>query len=294
MKKYCLVSPPQYSQVLYVFVFLCISHIYANGQQANDNITKIYYNKDFFFSIELPKAWITSERVIADSELKLSSESSDGHEAIEIYAIEGEGDIDLEKMAAADTKIFDNLGKLIDTKKIQENTIEKSYRTEDYITKILFQTHGKLGYVLLWKSLDKSDDTYSKISSSFKVSIPFLKTFTNWFKGTIGTIIVVIGFLGSLIGLGLLGRFIRKGVELKKALRKLLVESSQQGLIVNDKWHTLNRKSYFYIIIPILILSIIYILILIEFSQAIFLYSLLGFIPLILGYFGVFLVPDVD
>jgi hypothetical protein len=279
-----------------------ISFSVCNGQTSNAYDTKEFKNENFYFSLNLPNDWITSEATSQDSSLQLSSQSHDKRQSLSIYIIQAEDDIDLKKFADTYSNMFINIGGLEDTKKIREylvflKSIEKSYETNTQSTKLYFQVKDNIGYILMWQSLDKDFTNYTNIADTFNVRIPLLKTIGGWFKGIgawiIGIIIALLG-VGLLYLIGKTGQLVRKGVETKKALNKFKVESLRKGFGVNEKWHLFNKKSTFWIVLPVLGWVVVYFGLFYFLSSKYFLISLLALIPILLGYFGVIFGPSED
>lgn len=104
----------------------------------------------------------------------------------------------------------------------------------------------------------------------------------------------IIVFFGILYLIGKTGQTVRRGIILNKELIKAQVEATQKGLVVNEKWFLLKRKSKLLIMMPLLGLSIVYIVLFVTFPSNYFFASLFGLIPFGLGFFGILIVPGID
>lgn len=298
--KYLLCSKNVF--LLLLFVVLSTQFISGIGTQASVGETNLFKNEKLYFSLQLPAVWKTTEVSDTSSYLKLFSSSPDERESISVFVIESKESISLLKLADADTKLFDNLGQLVNTKTkndylVSLKQIEKSYKSKDRNTKLLFQVDDNLGYILKWQSLGTNDETYNSVKSTFEVNVPFTKTIFGWFTG-IGTwIISIIGIIlgiGALYLIGKTGQEVRRGFEIKKALNKAKADASKKGYMVTDKWHSLNKKSTYSIVLPILGWCIFYFILFISISTTNFLISLLALVPVILGYFGILFGASED
>jgi membrane-bound ClpP family serine protease len=111
----------------------------------------------------------------------------------------------------------------------------------------------------------------------------------SWFFG------IVISLLGIafLYMLGQTGVSIRKGIETKKALNKIRDELAQEGVSVNEKWHTINQQASHWIGRPVVAWLLFYIGVLFLLPK-LFLFSVLLLIVPVLGFFGIVFVPSSD
>ena len=124
-----------------------------------------------------------------------------------------------------------------------------------------------------------------------------MNTILAWLRGIggwIGGIIASLLLIGVLYLLGKTGQLMRKGVEIKKALKKAKFEGAQKELVPNPKWHEFNRKATRWIIGPILGWAAVYTVLFLMLPSGVFLLSLLALILPVLGYFGIFFVPSED
>ncbi|MEG4322737.1 MULTISPECIES: hypothetical protein [unclassified Microcoleus] len=107
----------------------------------------------------------------------------------------------------------------------------------------------------------------------------------------------IFGIVVSLLGIAVLymlgqtGVSVRQGIETKKALKKVKEEASQEGYIVNEKWHSLNQQASNWIRWPVVGWLVFYVGVLFL-SPKLFLFSLLLLIVPALGFFGIVLVPS--
>lgn len=288
--------------LLTLFVIISISYSYSQDSKNNGSKTKMFKNEKFYFSIQLPNDWNTSEIPDLKSDLKLTSLSPNGHQTISLFVIESTNNIDLVKLADADSKIFKNLGPTIEKKTKRKyliiiKGIEKSYLSQGQTTKLFFQVKNNFGYILMWKSIDKDNSTYLKVAHTFDINMPFSKTVLGWIGDIGGWIVGIIALfliIGILFLIGITGQFLGRGINLKKELIKSKKESLRKGLVVNEKWHSLNRKSNFWITLPILGWSSLYVYLFNIFPAITFLILLLGLVPVIMGYFGILFGPSTD
>lgn len=292
----------QFTIVLLFFHLLSVNCIFADISTNNSSENKLFVNEKSYFSINLPSNWNTSLITDSKSTLRLVSKSPDSHQSLFIYVLESNDEIDLKKFADSDTKLFSNLGLLSETKNINDyfiipKSIVKSYKSNNLNTKLSFQVKNNLGYILMWTSIDNDDTTYLKALSTFDINIPFSKTLSGWFSGILGWIVGIVFLLlscGVLYLIGKIGTIIRKGIEIKKAIKIAIIQHPNEGFEFNMHISKFKRKSTNMIIIPLLALIIVFVSVYVIFSTKIFLYSLFGLIPIILGFFGIFFAPDLD
>jgi len=117
-----------------------------------------------------------------------------------------------------------------------------------------------------------------------------MKTVLGWLLWFLG---IAVFFLVAYL-LGSTGRLVRKGVEVKRALRKARLDASKQGMIPNEKWYVYRRKSTIWILMPTLGWIIFYIILYFFIPTKFFLLSLIALVIPILGYFGIFFTPSDD
>lgn len=287
--------------VFFLFAVLLINSTYCIGEPSEANETKLFKNDKLYFSLQLPTAWQTTDISEPNSDLRLYSVSPDERQSILIYVIESKNNIGLRELADADTVIFKNLGKPINTTKetwkhygFTLNRIEKSYRTIHGNTNLLFQVDNNLGYILMWQNLDSGNSNYLRVVDSFEVNAPFSKTIMGWFSGIGSWIIGIIVFLiviGILYLMGRTGLLVRRGFALNKALTIAKEEASHEGCVVNKKWNGLKRKSIYMILLPILGWGIVYYIFFNAFSTKDFLISLSGLIPVNSWLFWIIIGP---
>ena len=113
------------------------------------------------------------------------------------------------------------------------------------------------------------------------------------FSGILPQVIVVgIGCLilsGILYLLGLSGKKIREGVEIKKALKKVEIEAKNTRATLTPKYYEYRGKANRKIMIPVLIWLIIYAILFFYLPLNLFLLSLLALIIPFLGFLGIFI-----
>lgn len=288
--------------VLIFFQLLSVTFIFADISTNNSNDNRLFINEKSYFSINLPSNWKTSIITDSTSTLRLISTSPDSQQSLFIYVLESNDEIDLIKFADSDTKFFSNLGQLTDKKSVNDyfiipKSIIKSYKSIKLNSKLSFQVKNNLGYIIMWSSIDNDDTIYLKALSTFKIDIPFSKILLGWFSGILGWVVGIVLLLlgcGVLYLIGKLGTIIRKGIKIKNAIRTALIEHPNEGLDFNIQIRKLNKKSNNMIIIPLFAIIIVFVCVYVLFSTKIFLYSLFGLIPVILGFFGIFFSPDFE
>ena len=104
--------------------------------------------------------------------------------------------------------------------------------------------------------------------------------------------ILLVG--GILFGLGYSGLIFRRGFELKKALSEAKSEVEKKGNHVNDRWHSMSRHAIRRMWLPALFWTVVYCSLYIKFSLSDFLFSLIGLVLPVLGYFGFLVGPSFD
>lgn len=122
----------------------------------------------------------------------------------------------------------------------------------------------------------------------------------SFFLGVLGKLASwIFGIVVSLLGIAVLymlgqtGVSIRTGIETKKALNKIKDELAQEGVSVNEKWHSLNKQASNWIRWPVLGWLLFYIGVLFLLPK-LFLLSLLLLIVPVLGFSGIVFVPSID
>jgi len=162
--------------------------------------------------------------------------------------------------------------------------IEKMYKLENQTTNLVFQAESNFAYILVWRGFSKDLSIFKEAVRTFQINVPFSEKIKG--KG-IGTWIIVIIGIGILYLFGKGGLFIRKGVETKKALRKVRNEAYQKGWKITKKWHEFKIKSTVWIAGPVLVCILFYVFIFIILPLKLFLFCLVGVIAMMLGYFGI-------
>lgn len=115
------------------------------------------------------------------------------------------------------------------------------------------------------------------------------------FLGDIRSIVVFAVFLAILYAVGQVGHVLRRGVETKKGLRLAWEQAIEKGYSFNqNKFNELNNKATQMIAFPILGMILFYILLYVMLPSDLFFWSFLLIIAPGLGYFGVYVAPDVD
>jgi hypothetical protein len=285
-----------------VMVLLIIS---CSNNSLNEKEYMTYKDDLCYFKIKVPNTWQISKSDSDTSFMRVCFKSPDDKQDLCVFVIKARKKIDLSSFASNSDNFFNGLGENIpESKKIinyilHQFKIEKTYQNGNLVTKLLFKKDYHFGYIISYQCTDNNFHNYEIISKSFVSDVPFSKKASTWAKGLLGDfgewiIGIIMGIVGIfvLIEIGLFGQLVRKGVKTKKALNKIRNESAQKGLEVNDKWHLYFKKSSRWILLPILGLVFVYIIVFLAFSLKIFLISLFGLIPFILGYYGILFVPS--
>lgn len=275
------------------------SNLYC--QTSSSNATQLFNDDTFHFSLQIPTDWQTKKRPTDNSSLRIALESPDSTQMIFVYAFKTDAEVDLEKFAESDTLLFNDLGERVDSRKIWKfwffylTGIENNYKTDKIKTKLLFSSQSNFGYVIMRKGYNEDFSKFSEVCKSFKINVPFSNRFSVWlsglFHGIGGWIIGIIGLIillgvASLIGSG--GKFIKKNMSIKKQLNKVKYEALRDGNTLTEKWNEINIKTVRNILFALTGIIIIYLVLFNLLSTRFFLLSLLGLVPLILGYFGIF------
>jgi hypothetical protein len=112
----------------------------------------------------------------------------------------------------------------------------------------------------------------------------------NWIGGFLP--LCIAGIACYLIGQ--LGVQIRSGITILKYVSKAKQEAKSQGMILTPKGTALQQKGKLKIILPIIALILFYTCVLLFVTSTKYqIGALLLLIPLLLGFFGIFLVPSV-
>jgi hypothetical protein len=122
-------------------------------------------------------------------------------------------------------------------------------------------------------------------------SSEMLLSITGW----IASIIAFAVFLGFLYVIGQSGTTMRRGIELAKALPDAKKKAQREGTSIDpQKYNRLRRKAVWMTILPPLLWTLIYAAVFKTCPLSYALWSLLLLIAPILGFFGIFFVPDTE
>jgi hypothetical protein len=115
------------------------------------------------------------------------------------------------------------------------------------------------------------------------------KDILNW----VGGLIVFLLFLGICYLIGQLGVQIRSGINISKFINNAERDAKAQGSKLNEKGLTLKKRGRLKIILPFIGIFTFYGCVFffvptLRFKEA----SLLLSIPVVLGFFGIFLIPE--
>ncbi len=109
----------------------------------------------------------------------------------------------------------------------------------------------------------------------------------------IGGLILLCLFCGALYFVGQVGVLIRSGSSILRQLRKVERDGQSQGLPLNAEGIALRQKARLKLIASIVGLVVFYsIAFLFIPTLGMKLASLLLLVPIVMGYFGIFFVPD--
>jgi len=135
------------------------------------------------------------------------------------------------------------------------------------------------------------------VKAANNTDIPFTKTVKGWFNDAVGWlkgIIISLLFIGALFLLGTTGRYLRRGIKIKKSLNKARRDALLKGLHLNTNYFKFKKKSTLYIVLPVLFWMSAYGILFMILTLGQFYGSLFVLITPILGFFGVSIVPSDD
>lgn len=120
----------------------------------------------------------------------------------------------------------------------------------------------------------------------------FKSTFTvGWLVG----LVISLLFIGVLYLLGKTGQIVRRGVEIKKMLRKAKLDAATNGLQIDGgRYRKYDRKATFFISVPVLGWSTTCTYLAVILPVKVLTWLLVFLIVPLLGYFGIFFVPSDD
>lgn len=119
-----------------------------------------------------------------------------------------------------------------------------------------------------------------------------VRSFGHEILGELGGLLVAAIVCVFAAALGLTGLLVRRGVELRKVCNKSEALAAEKGYRLNETWHRDRRRAAWWIAGPIVGWTASYVIIFAVLPIRVSLFSLLGLVPVFLGYFGRFLVPD--
>lgn len=269
---------------------------------SNTNTVQVT-DSAYFFSASIPADWRVTRPKDPTSFLRVSAKSSTGDFSVSFYAFRRPGVIELEKFARMDSQFFKNLGPMTDTRNIREylfwtRAIEKTYgkNTRGLYTLARFESHGSYAYALVAAGSSPDFSAAKNVFKTFHVDIPESAQLApeyslEWAKG------VVISLLGIavLYLLGKSGQLVRRGVELKKALKSAQRDATQKGLQINDNvFRRYHRKATWLICAPLLGWSAAYSILMVASPLKIMWPSFFFLLFPLFGYFGFVVVPSDD
>jgi len=144
---------------------------------------------------------------------------------------------------------------------------------------------------------DRDSILTAAVEAANNTDIPFTKTVKSWFNDAVGWlmgIIISLLFIGALFLLGTTGRYLRKGIKIKKSLNKARRDALLKGLLLNTNYYKFKKKSTLYIVLPVLFWMSAYGILFMILTLGQFYGSLFVLIAPILGFFGVSIVPSDD
>ncbi|MBN2285866.1 MAG: hypothetical protein JXI43_05420 [Tissierellales bacterium] len=195
-----------FTSLLFLLIISSVNVLMA--EKSDSDKYTIINDKEYFFKVPLPSNWKIKRSKDFSSALRVSAESPDGKHIVAIYAFKENSDIDLEKLAGADQRMFSNLGDVTNSSKLKKHifwtqAISKIYskNRKGFETTGYFTTDGTYGYVILAYSSSGDFTVGKKVAESFKCNVPFFTNLQNRLKGGVAVILV----FAVPIGLGFLG-----------------------------------------------------------------------------------------
>lgn len=254
-----------------------------------------------YLEFTVPSDWVATPATdIGTTEtLRYKVLSPNKLQALYVYVFKSDIGFDLEKFVDLDSKLGFELGKRSSQYTIDASTRRRTYErgTKGLHATALFHTEAPLGYVMMAVStqadLKFADDVFASVA--VKVPWPtrlwnYLSSLLGWFGG------VVLGLV-ALAAVNLLGRAgarIRRGVETRRALRRIQLEALEKRAVLNDRFQAAGRKATLDIYLPVFgfVAAFVaaFLLLPIRTASA----SLLGLAVPALGYFGILLGPSQD
>lgn len=135
------------------------------------------------------------------------------------------------------------------------------------------------------------------VNATSNVSFLLANTATDWFNeaaGWLKGVVLSLLVIGGLYLLGKTGLYFRRGIRIKKNLKKAKTEALLRGLKLNANYYKYKRKSTLYIVLPLLFFMTAYGILYKILPLPQFMGSLLVLIVPIIGFFGILTVPSSD
>jgi hypothetical protein len=246
-----------------------------------------------FFQVTVPSGWTASRPTDPDEakDLRYKVLSLDKTQALYVYVFQSDDGIDLDKLADIDSKLGWDLGKRTREESPDSSTKRRTYDrgTKGLYATALFHTEASFGYLVLALSTSSDLKFAEAVFASMAVKIPLTERLwqSRW---------SVLGIVGSvaLWPLGRAGSSIRRGMEAKKALQAIQRQASQEGKVLNEKFHAAARKATASILWPVVGLAAAFVAAFAFLPIKLAFASLLLLIAPALGYNGILLGPSTD
>lgn len=259
----------------------------------------------------VPASWRIAQSTDTTSFFRFRAISPKKDIVLSGYALHIDGgNIDLNRFVSNDRKFFKDLGIEKSSKEIKNGLFSKAIEKTYYNNKSniycvgRYYIDGTYGYVVLGDiySLDRIGEVLS-IFNTIQVDVSLYDNLKNKFTDSSGshplvniikTMAVLVAVYAGIYLLGLLGMYLRRGINLKKTLSKIRRDARAEGKDINDKWHAFNKKGTIYLsctapLLIALLSGVVY-----------FVFTNRSWVPLltlgpsILGGFGILLGPSTD
>ena len=220
-----IISPRKAMHAALLFLFILSVIIVSPLGNADSNKYIAFEDKEFFFTTLLPSDWTIKRSKDISSTWRISAVSPDGKSAVAIYAVKGHNDIDIDRLAGADHRLFSNLGEVTNSTKIKKHlfwtkAISKTYskNRKGIQSTGYFTADGTYGYAILAFSSSGDFSATNEVANSFKSNVPFFTNLKNKLSGKEGKssseivldLIMAIFLFAIPVGLGFVGYMTRR------------------------------------------------------------------------------------
>jgi hypothetical protein len=277
---------------------MCSDYLYADSGH-------FYINEKFCFNIDSLDQFNVS--VIRESEtdgLYQISEMNLPNNSIYIYAFKSNSEIDLVKFSEVQTDFIKSLGYTLSSEKnflfwfFFLESIDKRFKESDVITRIRFVSDSNLGLMIIGQETPAIQDIFNLVYNNLELDISLIHRAKVWlldslsgYMGLFLLIVVILVLISMAYLLGKIGAYIRIQSNLIDHINKELKVNKDHNR--NTALLNLRSQSYHRLYgIPAGILFI-YSISFIYVPSQFFMIMLVGIIPIILGYFGMFFSVDV-